>query len=116
MSATSHPAADTRWVPVCRREEIPRAGARVCELPAGRIAVFRSVDDEVFALRDRCPHKGGPLSQGIVVGRAVTCPLHGWTIDFESGAARAPDRGCAARHAVRVDDDIVWLAIDAMKA
>lgn len=105
------PASGTQdWLRLCRLDELPPAGARVCVLPEGRVAIFRTRDDRVFALRDQCPHKGGPLSQGLVVGAAVTCPLHGWTIDFDSGAARAPDVGCTARYAVRVEHDWVYLA------
>jgi nitrite reductase (NADH) small subunit len=78
---------------------------------AGDIAVFRTVDDEVFALRDKCPHKGGPLSQGIVSGKKVACPLHDWKINLDSGIAVAPDEGCAARYPVKVKDGFVSLSL-----
>ena len=87
-------------------------GARVLErahASGDNVAVFRTSDDRVFALRDRCPHKGGPLSQGIVYGESVACPLHNWSIDLESGCAHAPDRGCAQRVAVQVDAGMVYL-------
>ena len=74
-------------------EDIPRRGARVLKTQMGCIAVFRTETDEVFALEDRCPHKGGPLSEGIVHGRAVTCPLHNWVIGFEDGEAKGSDEG-----------------------
>ena len=77
--------------------------ARVLETPNGPIALFRTSDDRVFALRDRCPHRGGPLSQGIVHGACVTCPLHDWVIDLATGTARAPDEGGVDRFAVRVE-------------
>lgn len=99
------------WLEVGPVEAIPRVGARVVRTPFGDIAVFRTSDDQIFALRDRCPHKGGPLSQGIVHGRAVTCPLHNWVIDLESGEAAAPDEGCANRFAVRVDDGVIFLSL-----
>ncbi len=100
-----------RWIEVCRLEEIPALGARVIEVPGGdNIAVFRTAADQVFALRDRCPHKGGPLSQGIVAGDTVTCPLHGWNLGLDSGQARAPDVGCAITYPVRVEDGVVWLS------
>ena len=73
------------------------------------IAVFRTADDRVFALRDRCPHKGGPLSQGIVFGESVACPLHNWCIDLKSGCATAPDEGSVKRFPVRVVDGHVEL-------
>ena len=88
------------WIDIGALDGIPRRGARVVRTQAGCIAVFRTAEDEVFALDDRCPHKGGPLSEGIVHGDAVTCPLHNWVIDFETGEVRAPDEGQCA-HAFR---------------
>jgi len=96
---------------VCRLEEIPQLGARVVETAAGDIAVFRTADDAVFAVEDKCPHKGGPLSQGIVFGHSVTCPLHGWVVGLDSGEACAPDQGCTRRLPVRVDAGEVMLAL-----
>lgn len=85
------------WHDVGAIDDIPRLGSRVVALPGRRIALFRTSDDRIFALEDRCPHRGGPLSQGIVHGKRVTCPLHGWTIELDSGEAVAPDKGCAPR-------------------
>ena len=98
------------WTPVCRVDDIPKLGARCVRRDRGAdVAVFRAADDKVFALLDRCPHKGGPLSQGIVFGHAVACPLHNWTIGLDDGCARAPDEGCAVRFAVRVEAGDVYL-------
>ena len=69
------------------------------------------LDDEVFALDDRCPHKGGPLSQGIVHGKRVTCPLHNWVIELETGRAVAPDEGCTHSHPAKVENGMVWLSV-----
>ena len=92
------------WKTICRVDDIPVLGARRVRRPAGAdVAVFRTADDRVFALLDRCPHKGGPLSQGIVFGEHVACPLHNWAISLVDGEARAPDIGCATRFAVRVE-------------
>ena len=99
------------WLTVGRLEDIPKQGARVVHAPGGNIAVFRTVDDEVFALRDRCPHKGGPLSQGIVHGNKVACPLHDWKINLDSGLAVAPDEGCAASFPVRIVNGVVELSL-----
>jgi len=97
-------------VDLCALEDIPRLGARcVRRIDGVEIAVFRTADDRVFALLDRCPHKGGPLSQGIVFGDKVACPLHNWTIALDSGRAVAPDVGCVRRFAVRVEDGRVLL-------
>ncbi|AOX99511.1 nitrite reductase small subunit NirD [Jeongeupia sp. USM3] len=99
------------WLRVCAVADIPVLGSRVIEREAGNIAVFRTATDSVFALLDRCPHKGGPLSQGIVHGEAVTCPLHSWNIDLTSGEARASDVGCARRFPVKVENGEVFLAL-----
>ncbi len=99
------------WVRICRVDDIPVLGARVVERSAGdgNIAVFRNGDDRVFALLDRCPHKGGPLSQGIVFGHSVACPLHNWTIQLADGCARAPDVGCAVTFSVMCEAGTVYL-------
>lgn len=98
------------WVLICRVEDIPVLGARrVAREQGAAVAVFRTADDRVFALLDRCPHKGGPLSQGIVAGDGVACPLHNWTIGLADGCARAPDAGCTPRFAVKVDGGEVML-------
>ncbi len=98
------------WMPVCRLEDIPQLGARrVARAQGPAVAVFRNARDEVYALLDQCPHKGGPLSQGIVFGRSVACPLHNWTIALDSGQACAPDVGCVRPFAVRLVDGQVFL-------
>ncbi len=104
------------WTQIARIEDIPRLGARVLQTETMDIALFRTADDRVFALRDRCPHKGGPLSQGIVHGGTVTCPLHNWKIDLASGEAQGPDEGCTHRFSVKVEDGTVFLAIKAEEA
>jgi nitrite reductase (NADH) small subunit len=98
------------WKPICRLDEIPLLGARRVARPqGGAVAVFRNADDQVFALLDRCPHKGGPLSQGIVLGDSVACPLHNWTIGLADGCAKSPDEGCTPRFATKLEDGQVFL-------
>lgn len=99
------------WLKVCSVNDIPLLGARVFKQSGSDIAMFRTAEDEVFALRDKCPHKGGPLSQGIVFGKKVSCPLHGWQICLDSGEAVAPDQGCALTYAVKVEGGEVYLQI-----
>ena len=82
-----------RWIDVGAVTDIPLRGARRMPSPKGDVAIFRAGDGKVFALRDVCPHKGGPLSQGIVHGHAVACPLHNWSIDLATGEALGADRG-----------------------
>jgi len=100
------------WVEVGRIEDIPLLGARLVKSAKGDIAVFRTQGDEIFALRDKCPHKGGPLSQGIVHGKKVACPLHDWKIHLDTGLAVAPDEGCAARYPVEVRDGLIFLSLE----
>eukprot|EP01036_Dinobryon_divergens_P039215 gene39215-51645_t len=100
------------WIPIARVDDIPVLGSRCVQRERGLdVAVFRNAQDEVFALLDRCPHKGGPLSQGIVFGTSVACPLHNWTIGLDSGCAKAPDEGCTPRFAVKVEDGVVHLDV-----
>ena len=106
----------TDWIDVAQLDDIPRQGARVVQTAEGDIALFRTLDDEVFALRDRCPHKGGPLSQGIVSGRTVACPLHDWKIALDTGFANAPDQGCAARFPARLQAGLVSLSLTPIQA
>ncbi|HZD25162.1 MAG TPA: nitrite reductase small subunit NirD [Alphaproteobacteria bacterium] len=106
------------WIDVGALAEIPVQGARVVKTRAGDIAVFRTAEDKLFALRDRCPHLGGPLSQGIVHGESVTCPLHNWVISLKTGEAEGADHGCAGWIAVRLEGGRVLLdaAVDAAVA
>ena len=100
----------TEWTRICTLEDIPVLGSRRVERSTGLdVAIFRNSQDEVFALLDRCPHKGGPLSQGIVFGTSVACPLHNWTIGLCDGQAQAPDEGCTPRFQVKVENGEVYL-------
>ena len=100
----------TEWTPICKVDDIPVLGARRVARSQGLdVAVFRNDTGDVFALLDRCPHKGGPLSQGIVFGTQVACPMHNWTIGLCDGQAAAPDEGCTPKFAVKVEDGAVYL-------
>ena len=100
----------TEWTLICKIDDIPMLGSRRVERAQGLdVAVFRNTQDEVFALLDRCPHKGGPLSQGIVFGTSVACPLHNWTIGLCDGQASAPDEGCTPKFEVKLDGGQVFL-------
>lgn len=99
------------WKLICAVEDIPRLGSRVVKSARGNIAVFRNAEDEVFAMHDKCPHKGGPLSQGIVHGRRVTCPLHGWNIGLDDGQAVTPDIGHTPCIEVKVEESGVYLKL-----
>lgn len=99
------------WKLICQVEDIPVLGARRIQRPQGMdVALFRTEANEVFALLDRCPHKGGPLSQGIVFGTSVACPLHNWTIGLATGQAAAPDEGSTPRFVVKLEGEAVYLS------
>jgi nitrite reductase (NADH) small subunit len=98
-----------RWVDVGPLDHIPVRGARVVKTLVGCIAIFRTSQDEAFALLDQCPHKGGPLSQGIVHDRSVTCPLHNWVIALETGAAQGADSGQTKTFALKIEKGRVFL-------
>lgn len=102
------------WIDIGTLADIPQQGSRVVALGSEPIAVFRTLSDDVFALVDRCPHKNGPLSQGIVHGRSVTCPLHNWVIDLASGEAQGPDEGCAGHIPLRQDKGRLLLGLTAV--
>ena len=103
----------SHWKPICSVTDIPVLGARRVERAQGTaVAVFRNSEDKVFALLDRCPHQGGPLSQGIVFGESVACPLHNWTIGLDDGCAQSPDKGCTQRFGVKVEAGVVHLDLE----
>ena len=99
------------WIEVGTINDIPKLGARVVSRKEGDIAVFRTAEDKVFALRDQCPHKGGQLSQGIVIGDRVACPLHDWKIGLDNGVVVAPDEGCAASFPIKMEGEKIMLLL-----
>ncbi len=101
------------WIEITQLDEIPVLGSRVVKTDGMDIAIFRTSDDRVFAVRDACPHKQGPLSQGIVHGTSVTCPLHNWKIDLASGEALGADEGCTNVYDTKVENSMVYLRIPA---
>ncbi len=100
---------EKNWIEIGSLGDIPRQGARVLKTRIGCVAVFRTAENEVFALDDKCPHKGGPLSQGIVHGTSVTCPLHNWVINLETGAATGADSGQVKTHRIRVEKGRIFI-------
>lgn len=102
-------------IDIAALDDIPPQGARVVRTPQGCVAIFRTADDRVFALDDSCPHKGGPLSEGIVHGTSVTCPLHNWVFDMATGQAQGADSGYVATHPVRVEGGRIWLDTRALR-
>ncbi|MEO9337561.1 nitrite reductase small subunit NirD [Mesorhizobium sp. SB112] len=102
------------WTAIGSINDIPLRGARCVNTPHGKIGVFRTSDDRVFAIENRCPHKGGPLTEGIVHGTAVTCPLHNWVFSLETGLALGTDEGSVKTIPVRVEHGMVALGLEAL--
>lgn len=101
----------SNWIEVTELNDIPQLGSRVIKTDTVEIAIFRNSEDEVFAMKNECPHKKGPLSEGIVHGHSVTCPLHNWKIDMKSGQALGPDEGCTNVYQTKVENGMVLLAL-----
>ncbi len=106
----------TTWFTVGLLTDIPRLSAKVVTVQGTAIAIFRTQTDDVFALEDRCPHKQGPLSQGIVHDKKVTCPLHGWVIDLHDGTALSPDEGCTPSYPIRISKGVIELGLARLDA
>ena len=104
----------TSWIEVGSFSDVPKRGSRLISTLQGDIAIFKTADDRIFALWDKCPHKGGPLSQGIVHGNSVTCPLHNWVIGLESGLVKGPDQGCARKIKCNVENGLVLIEAAAL--
>lgn len=100
------------WIEVVELDKIPLLGSRVIKTPSMDIALFRGKGDQVFAIKDACPHQNGPLSQGIMHGHSVTCPLHNWRIDLTNGEALGPDKGCVNVYPVKVEAGKVYLELE----
>lgn len=105
----------SNWIDIAALDDIPRLGARVVSTDTVDIAVFRTASDTVFALKDECPHRQGPLSQGIVHDTTVTCPLHNWKIDLASGEAKGPDEGCTRTYPIKVENGRIFLGLKDVK-
>ena len=103
----------SNWVKIAPLNEIPKLGSRVVRTKEIEIGVFRTEDDRVFAINNMCPHKGGPLSQGIVYGDKVACPLHSWKISLVDGKAEEPDVGETTCFNTKIEDGFVYLELKA---
>ncbi|MBM7068882.1 nitrite reductase small subunit NirD [Actibacterium sp. 188UL27-1] len=99
----------TNWIDIGALEDVPARGARMIKTAFGCVAVFRTGDDQVFALDNACPHKAGPLAEGIVHGTKVTCPLHNWVISLETGQAQGADEGVVNTYPARIEEGRILL-------
>ena len=99
------------WIWITEVGNIPPREGRAVTVAGRELAIF-NLGDRFVAVDNKCPHKGGPLSQGIVHGDTVTCPLHGMKIGLKDGEAVAPDKGCTRRFEVKAEDGTVWLQLN----
>ena len=101
------------WVSIGHISDIAPLGCRRVKRPEGvkgaEVAVFRANGDRIFAVLDKCPHKGGPLSQGIVFGETVACPLHNWNFSLSTGLVQSPDEGQVRTFQVKTQDQEIFL-------
>ncbi len=104
------------WTDIGTLNDIPLRGSRIVKTAAGCIAVFRTAEAEVFATSNKCAHKSGPLSEGIVHDRKVTCPLHNWIFSLETGEAQGADQGQITTYPVKIENGRLMLEIDAVIA
>ena len=104
------------WIDIGSLDGLPLSGSRCVQTSTGKIGVFRTADDCIFAIRNECAHKGGRLTEGIVHGHSVTCPLHNWVISLETGEAQGADEGAVETIPVRVEGDRVLLLRSAVGA
>lgn len=99
------------WLDIGPVDQLPALGARTLPVQGGEeIAIFRTANGDVYALINRCPHKAGPLSQGIVHDTTVTCPLHAWRISLVTGEALGDDKGCVPTIPVKIDNGRIFIA------
>jgi len=104
-------ATEMNWIEVCKLDEIPPSQARTVNAGDTMIAVFRLTDDRIKAVENRCPHKQGPLAEGIISGDDILCPLDNWRIHLDSGEVAAPDEGCVKTYATKVENGQVFLSL-----
>ena len=104
------------WTDIGTIDAIPLRGTRIVKTVAGCVAIFRTAEAEVFATSNTCAHKEGPLSEGIVHERKVTCPLHNWVYSLETGEAQGNDQGKIATYPIKIEDGRLLLDIDVVNA
>ena len=106
-----------KWVRITDVRNIPAREGRAVQISSTSIAVF-NLDGRFVALENRCPHKGGPLADGIVGAGTVTCPLHNWRVSLESGRVTKPCDGedlSVRTFDVRVENGVLMLSLEAME-
>ena len=104
--------SNKQWIRITPMHNIPLREGRSVTVAGREIAIF-NLGDHVLAVDGRCPHKGGPLAEGIVTGSTVVCPLHAWKISLETGSVTKPDANpaCVATYRTRIESGIVLIEV-----
>lgn len=102
----------SRWIRIAPIDAVPPREGRAVDVGSREIALF-NLGDRFLAIDNRCPHRGGPLADGILAGGAVVCPLHAWKVCLETGAVQQPGgaSACLTTYPTRVKSDVVWIAV-----
>ncbi|GAB5435719.1 Assimilatory nitrite reductase [NAD(P)H] small subunit [Falsiruegeria mediterranea M17] len=106
----------SQYIDIGTLEDIPQRGARVVRTPEGEIAVFRTADDQIFAIDEWLPGKAGPLSNGIQHGTCVTDPMRNWVFDLRSGVAQGADDGHLRVWDLYLQDGRIFLTSEVLGA
>ncbi|MFW7381538.1 MAG: nitrite reductase small subunit NirD [Oligoflexus sp.] len=99
------------WYLIGTIHDIPRQGAQLLQFGDRQLGIFRTYQDEFYAINAQCPHAGGPLTEGLIHGHYVSCPLHDWTINLKTGICQAPDEGQVSCYPLLIDGEDIWIAL-----
>ena len=106
-----------RWVRVTSCDNVPLREGRAVSIAGRDMAIF-NLGDQFLATDNQCPHKAGPLCDGIVTGTSVVCPLHAWKINLTDGCVERPKESVhsVATYPVRVEDGMIEVAVPCLVA
>jgi len=101
----------SNWIKIIEIEDVPLMGSRKVVVGDDEIVIFKTKDGSIFAVNNVCPHKQGKLSEGLVHGHMVTCPLHNWDIDLETGIVKDEDNSCTKKYETKIEEGVIYLAL-----
>lgn len=99
------------WIKIVETENVPSMGSRKVVIGETEIVIFKTKDDSIFAVNNECPHKQGKLSEGLVHDKSVTCPLHNWDIDLETGIAKDEGDACTRKYDTKIEEGFIYLSL-----
>jgi nitrite reductase (NADH) small subunit len=101
------------FIRIGRAADVPFLEGRTADVDGTRVAVFRT-ETGFVAIGAECPHEGGPLADGIVADRCVTCPLHNWRIDLETGEVVGGGEGSVPVFEIEERDGELFVSVPAL--